>query len=268
MACATASRSRAAIAESDRPRLAREGLAGSAAVDPGQEIAAQVLASLGHELRAPLASLRATLELLTAAHAARDGAAEPALVARLESGIERIERLVENLSTWALADAGRLTLAPRRLAACSVAERALAAVAPMLARSGQRARLVTPSAFGPEVEADPQRLGQALFNLLSNASRHSPPNSTIELSVQRHGATVELRVTDQGPGVPVRRRAGIWARSAAGRPGRGGGLGLGLPLVRMLVELHGGSVGFDSPPGQGASFWIRLPASEAQGVTA
>src|SRR5207248_5465034 len=99
-------------------------------------------------------------------------------------------------------------------------------------------------------------------NLLSNASRHSPPNTTVELAVQRRGATIELRVTDQGPGVPASERARIWARRAGGRATRSGGLGLGLPLVRTLVELHGGTVGLDSPPGQGASFWVRLPASE------
>src|SRR5437762_178274 len=104
MAWATVARSGAAIAPSHEARRARQPRAGSAEVEPGSAMAAQVLASLGHELRAPLASLRATLELLAEDQSAQMGtgapAVEAALVARLESGLEGLERLVDNLSTW------------------------------------------------------------------------------------------------------------------------------------------------------------------------
>jgi signal transduction histidine kinase len=227
---------------------------------PTEQPTAEMLASLGHELRTPLASLRATLDLLGADHTAPVSPVdEAALVARLQEELERLERLVENLSTLALVDAGRLSIAPRRVVAVAIAERALSLVAPTLERSGQRARLIAPVP-GLEVQADPQRLTQALENLLTNASHSSPHGATIELVVERRGTAVELRVTDQGPGVPARRRARIWSRRHDGQsPGAGG---LGLPLVRTLVELQGGTVGLDSSAG-GASFWMRLPGVRA-----
>jgi len=214
-----------------------------------------VLAALGHELRAPLASLRATLELL-----AEESAAEP-LVARLEGGLGWLEGLVDNLGTWAQLEAGRLGLTLRPVTASSVAERALALVVPMLERKGQRARLTCPRA-GLEVNADPQRLGQVLVNLLTNASRYSPPGSSIDLTITAAGSTVELRVTDDGPGIPRREQRRIFERHQRGARARrtdGAGLGLGLHIVRTLVGLHNGTVGVDSRPGQGASFWVRLP---------
>jgi signal transduction histidine kinase len=216
--------------------------------------AADVLAALGHELRAPLASLRATLELLS-----EETTAGP-LLARLEGGLGWLEGLVDNLGTWAQLETGRLPLTLRLVTAASVAERALALVAPMLERKGQRAILTCPRP-GLEVSADPQRLGQVLVNLLTNASRYSPTGGSVELSIGVVGPVVELRVTDDGPGIPRREQARIFERYQRGAGARrtAGGLGLGLHIVRTLVGLHKGTVGVDSKPGHGASFWVRLP---------
>jgi two-component system OmpR family sensor kinase len=219
--------------------------------------AADVLAALGHELRTPLASLRATLELL-----AEESASRP-LVARLESGLGWLEGLVDNLGTWALLEAGRLPVARRPVEATTVAERALALVAPLLERRGQRAELIC-SRPGLALDADPQYLGQVLINLLTNAVRYSPPGGLIELSISSVGSSVELRVTDQGPGIPQRERTRIfipYARGARARRTGGPGLGLGLYIVSTLVAMHEGTVGLDSEPGRGASFWVRLPSA-------
>ena len=124
-----------------------------------------MLATLGHELRTPLASLRATVELLSQTEAPSD------LVARLESGLGWLESLVDNLGTWALLEAGRLPVAPRPVEAATVAERALALVAPLLERRGQRAELIC-ARPGLLLDGDPQYLGQVLVNLLTNAVRY------------------------------------------------------------------------------------------------
>jgi signal transduction histidine kinase len=220
-------------------------------------VAADVLAALGHELRAPLASLRATLELLT------EESATDSLVARLESGLGWLEGLVDNLGTWALLEAGRLPVSPRAVGAESVAERALSLVAPLLERKGQRVELICPRP-GLMVDADPQYLGQILINLLTNSVRYSPAGGLIQLSITAVGSVVELRVTDEGPGIPRRERARIfspYARGARARRAGGPGLGLGLHIVRTLVAMHEGTVGVDSEPGHGASFWVRLPGA-------
>jgi signal transduction histidine kinase len=226
---------------------------------PTGPVAADVLAALGHELRAPLASLRATLELLS------EEVATGPLVARLESGLGWLEGLVDNLGTWALLEAGRLPVSRREIGAVSVAERALSLVAPLLERRGQRVELIC-SHPGLMVDGDPQRLGQVLINLLTNACRYSPSGGLIKVAIGQVGSTVELRVSDEGPGIPRRERARIfspYARGARARRAGGPGLGLGLHIVRTLVAMHEGAVGVDSEPGQGASFWVRLPAASA-----
>jgi two-component system, OmpR family, sensor histidine kinase BaeS len=218
-----------------------------------------VLAAIGHELRAPLASMRATLELLA------EESASGSLVARLESGLGWLEGMVDNLGTWALLEAGRLSVARRPVDAAAVAERAIALVAPLLERRGQRAELKCADP-GPVLDADPQHVGQILVNLLTNAIRYSPAGGLIELSIATAGTSVELRVTDQGPGIPRRERERIfnaYARGARARRAGGPGLGLGLHIVRTLVAVHEGTVGVDSEPGRGASFWVRLPGSAA-----
>jgi signal transduction histidine kinase len=214
-----------------------------------------VLAALGHELRAPLASLRMTLDLLA------EESPNALLVARLESGLGWLEGLVDNLGTWALLEAGRLSVARRPVDAAAVAERALALVAPLLERRGQRAELICPRP-GLALDGDPHYLGQVLVNLLTNAIRYGRPGGLIELSISAVGACVELRVTDEGPGIPPREQArifGPYARGARARRAGGPGLGLGLHIVRTLVAMHEGTVGVDSEPGRGASFWVRLP---------
>jgi len=225
--------------------------------------ATEVLATLGHELRTPLATLRATLELLADLPAAGAEAERRALLPRLERSLGWLERLVENLTTAALAQSGHLPLrrAPVRLDRCL--EGAVSLLRPLLERRGQAVALRCASP-GPWVAADPVGLGQVLVNLLSNASAYSPPGAEITVAVAAAAGAVEVRVHDRGPGVPRCEQGRIfrpYARGRAARASGAGGVGLGLHIVQTLVHLHGGTVGVRSAPGQGACFWFRLPTT-------
>lgn len=224
-------------------------------------LAPDQLAVLAHELRTPLATMHATVELLTDFPTLTcDDAAR--LLNRLNRGLAWLETLVENLATWAADTNGYVPLqrAPVSLRDCI--DLAVALVQPFLDRKHQRLDLCAPLP-GPRVCADLNRLAQVLVNLLSNASTYSPWEEVIDLAVSASPDWVHIRVTDRGPGVPVEEQQHIFTRFGRGSTvaeRRSGGLGLGLYIVKTLVELHGGQVGVDSTPGHGASFWFSLPA--------
>jgi signal transduction histidine kinase len=220
----------------------------------------ELLAILAHELRAPLAVIRATVELLDEPPEP-DGPTAAELAERLARSVGWLEGLVENLTLWALIEDGQLPLTTRLLPIGTVVDDAVALVAPLLERKGQRVR-VECDGPGPVVAADRQRLGRALVNLLANGAAYGPPGEEIVVGVRTGPGWAEVRVVDHGPGVPPGERRRIWQRYARGRAARAGGapgLGLGLHVVRELVLRHGGQVGVGQGSTGGAAFWIRLP---------
>jgi len=230
---------------------------------PGDGAPVDVLATLGHELRTPLATLRATLELLADLPAVGADAETRALFPRLERSVQWLERLVDNLTTAALAQSGHLPLRRAPLALDAALSGAVGLLQPLLERREQRVLVRCPSP-APWVAADPVWLGQVLVNLLANASAYGPVGGRITIGVSAASDRVEVRIRDQGPGIPRCEQSRIfrpYARGRAGREGPVGGLGLGLHVVRTLVHLHGGTVGVRSAPGQGAVFWFRLPVA-------
>jgi signal transduction histidine kinase len=116
------------------------------------------------------------------------------------------------------------------------------------------------------VSADPQRLTQALVQLVSNAVRHTAPGGTIGLGSRSDGRQVRIWVRDSGPGVPVEDRERIFDRFRRGRAARGEGSGLGLSIVRAIAEAHAGTVAVESEPGGGARFVLTLPQPDVSGT--
>jgi signal transduction histidine kinase len=218
----------------------------------------ELVAVLGHELRAPLAALRVTVEVL---------GGEPELgaagdhVRRLERSVGWLEGLVENLTLWAQMENGDLALETKPTQLRTVVEEAAALVSPVLERRQQRVRVICTD-VAPVVAADARRLGRVVINLLMNASAYSPEGQDIEAHVGTKAGWAEIRIVDRGPGVPPSERERIWERYTRGRAAKKGntpGMGLGLHLVREIVHLHGGTVGIDTVRGGGAAFWVRLP---------
>jgi signal transduction histidine kinase len=156
------------------------------------------------------------------------------------------------------AGTGRLALdlAPVDLGA--VAAAAAAAVEAVVRERGHRLTVRVAPDAGP-IRGDPVRLGQVLVNLLTNAARYTDPGGEISLTAGREGPAVVVRVRDTGVGIPAHLLRRVLDGSAPADPSRGG-LGIGLRLVRRLVELHGGTVGVTSGgPGAGSEFVVTLP---------
>jgi len=113
-----------------------------------------------------------------------------------------------------------------------------------------------------EIDADAVRLSQALSNLLDNALKYTPPGGRVSLATATEPGAVVVRVSDTGPGVPAAEREAVWRRLDRGDASRSQrGLGLGLNLVKAIVEAHGGTVAVDDAPEGGARFTVRLPAA-------
>ncbi|MFN8163723.1 MAG: HAMP domain-containing sensor histidine kinase [Solirubrobacterales bacterium] len=214
------------------------------------------VADASHELRTPLTAIRGQLEVL-----ARQPEPDGDEVRRVEGlamrEMERLERLVDDLLALAsLEEAGPLRR--RRLA--------LAPYLRELARSGGSGATVGELPTGT-LSADPERLRQALLNLISNARRHAGPDGRVELSAIASGELLRIRVDDDGPGIPPEERERIFARFHRVQEGRdrgSGGGGLGLPIARSIVESHGGRIWAEDSPLGGARFCVELPGFRAQ----
>jgi two-component system OmpR family sensor kinase len=199
------------------------------------------VADASHELRTPLAILKSELEL-----ALREGRSREELQAALRSAAEETDRLAslaEDLLVLARVEDGRL---PVRLAELDATEE--------LARFGLPAAVPA----GLTVRADPDRLRQALGNLVDNALRHG--GTPVELAAERADGHVELHVRDEGPGFPPAFIDAAFERFTRADPARGrGGAGLGLAIVDVIARAHGGAAGVRNRPTGGADVWISLP---------
>ncbi|WP_164155765.1 sensor histidine kinase [Sandarakinorhabdus rubra] len=215
-------------------------------------------ADVAHELKNPLASLRSAVDVL-------DRVEQPELRAQLmgviRDDVARIDRLITDI-----ADASRLDAELSRTGFQAVDIAALAdglvtaygIAAPLRGVTVARAGLAAPVL----IEGDASRLAQVLRNLIDNAISFSPDGGTVTLGIGRAGDMVELRVADQGPGVPAANRGDIFRRFYSERPAAedfGRHSGLGLSIAAAIVAAHGGQIRVEDAPGGGALFVVALP---------
>ncbi|HLZ31481.1 MAG TPA: HAMP domain-containing sensor histidine kinase [Chloroflexota bacterium] len=230
---------------------------------PGRDT--HLLATVAHELRNPLASLRMSLDLLVNDFDDLEPEAALRLLHRAQRSARWLQGLTENLTSSACVEAGRLDVrtAPVELPECI--EEAILLVRGLLDERGQHVR-VTCSAPATLAVADRARVIQILANLLTNASRYSVTGDEIELHLSMVGHQLRLRVTDHGPGISPEDQQRIFGAWVRGEGSGGGGLGLGLSIVQSLIERQGGRVGVESTLGHGATFWFTLPAAVDPGA--
>ncbi len=220
-----------------------------------------VLANISHEFKTPLAAQLASIELLRDSLEAGDGVGSRQLVTALARGTLRLTRLVDNLLESVRIEAGQDALRLRPVAVDQVVEEAVELTAPLLEQRGQRLAVELPFPL-PRVQADPPRLVQVFVNLLANANKFAPAESTVRIGGEATDGTVTLWVEDEGPGVPAPDEGSIFDRfyRAAGGEPEQTGLGLGLWIVKSIVERHGGRVAAASGgrEGRGARLCVTL----------
>ncbi len=224
-----------------------------------------MIADIAHELRTPLTILQGHIDAMEDGVLPLDGDS----LQTLTKQTQLLSRLVQDLRTLSLADAGRLSLERRPTNLTEIVRACSAAFAGSARAKEVTIRLELPGAL--HVYADPDRLSQVLGNLLSNALRHTPPGGEVVLRLEartggRNGAaSTVLTVADSGPGLSEDALARIFNRFYRADLSRGratGGSGLGLAIVRALVELHGGQVSASNQDAGGAVFRVALPLEQ------
>jgi PAS domain S-box-containing protein len=253
---------RAALAV-DNARLLREATEADRRKD-------EFLAVLGHELRNPLAPVRSSLHILRTRWGDDPKAMQQ--IAMMERQVTHMVRLVDDLLDVSRIARGKLELRKQPVDLAALVARSVEQVRPFLDERQHRLGLAVTG--GPlRLEADPARLEQVLSNLLHNAGKYTPPGGRIRLTVGREDDFAVLRVQDNGIGIRREMLPRIFEMFIQADRVPGGlseGLGLGLTLVRSLVEMHGGMVSVSSQgPGRGSEFIVHLPlAQEIEETTA
>jgi signal transduction histidine kinase len=222
----------------------------------------EFLATLAHELRNPLAPLRNAIFLLKDA---QDAGRVQALREMMERQVDQMVRLVDDLLDVSRITQGKITLRRERVDMARVVSSALETAAPAVKKAGCTARAALPDQAAV-VNGDPVRLTQVLSNLINNAAKFSERGSTIDIASTVEEGHVVISVTDHGIGIAPGKLEEIFEMFTQldGSLERSkSGLGLGLPLARRLVELHGGTLQAASAgEGRGSVFTARLPLEE------
>lgn len=235
-------------------KLAEEALEGA---DRRKDV---FLATLAHELRNPLAPIRTGLTVLEMAPSADVATRTRAVMARQ---LEHMVRLIDDLLDISRININKIELDRQRLDLRHILDTAIEGCRPAI-DAGEHQLTVSYPATPIRLEADATRLAQIIGNLLGNAARYTPTGGRIEVSVQMEGPVVAISVRDNGEGIAPESMPVLFELfSQVGKPPESspGGLGIGLALVKRLVEMHGGTVTAQSPGlSRGSTFTVRLPA--------
>ena len=220
----------------------------------------EFLALLAHELRGPLAPLRSTLEIIKRTGDTGNGVDET--VDTMDRQLGQLVRLVDDLLDVSRITHNKLALSKERVDLARIIGHAVEASLPLAESLGHQLKVTLPS--GPiYLEADPARLAQVFGNLLNNACKYTPPGGRISVTAEQAGSEVLVKVNDTGVGIPSDRLTSVFemfTQIEQSGEGSRGGLGLGLTLVKRLVEMHDGSVSAHSEGhGTGSEFVVRLP---------
>ncbi|HEU4532870.1 MAG TPA: ATP-binding protein, partial [Polyangiaceae bacterium] len=251
-------------AEAERDRLFALERAARAQAEEASRLKDDFLATVSHELRTPLNAILGWVQML------RAGGLPPERADRALETVERNARaqaqLIEDLLDVSRILAGKLRLEIAPVEVGAVVAQAVETVRPAAEAKGIRLHALLDSEG--TVMGDAARLQQVVWNLLSNAVKFTPKGGRVQALVERRDSSVEITIVDTGRGIDAAFLPHVFERfrqAEGGATRAHGGLGLGLSIVRQIVEMHGGTVAaFSAGEGRGASFTVRLPVSAAQ----
>jgi signal transduction histidine kinase len=232
--------------------------------EPGDRSKDELLAVLAHELRTPLSAILAWTRMLI------KGGLDPDTYARAVDSIDRNARLqarlLDDILEWSRIMRGKIQLKKQPVDLPAIIQSAIETLRP--AADARGIRFVMEGLSHPEhIDGDSDRLREVIWNLLSNAIKFSFENGEVKIRLERKGPYADISVIDSGPGIDIKFLPHVFERFRQADTGINratGGLGLGLAIVRQLVELHGGSVSAANlKSGRGAVFTIRIPAAAA-----
>lgn len=218
----------------------------------------ELIGNVAHELRTPLATIKGSMEGLI------DGVlpAEALTFQHIYREADRLERLVADLQELSRVEAGVIALQRRRVAVGDLMAATAARLGRQFEEKGVTLRTDLPADL-PPVQADEDRIGQVLLNLVGNALQYTPAGGEVSITARRQGAEIRIAVADSGVGIAAEHLPLLFTRFYRVDKSRsrvGGGSGIGLTIARHLIEAHGGRIWAESPgPGQGSTFTFTLP---------
>jgi signal transduction histidine kinase len=216
--------------------------------------------TVSHELRTPVTVVKGFAEMLTAQRNSLNARQYEAAEVIAESSAQ-LQKMINDLLDLARSDAGKLRIEPKPTPVRPLAQRVGRQMRPHFDEKNQRFAVNVEKDL-PDVEADADRIGQVLANLLTNANKYAQEGAEVKLAATRVGDEVEFAVSDNGPGLGEEELDHVFDRfwrAQSGETQEVGGTGLGLAIAKSLVELHGGAISANSTPGQGATFRFVLP---------
>jgi len=231
----------------------------AASLQRSEQLRRNMIADIAHELRNPLAIIQGNLEAMM-------DKVVPATAENLTSVHEEtllLNRLVNDLRELALAEAGELKLVKRVTNLADLIRSIMSSVQAQLEEQGINLVTEIPEEL-PQVEIDPDRIGQVLLNLLDNARRHTPKGGKITVTAVEVDSQIQVSVSDSGPGIAPKDLPYIFDRFWRGEGAlrKDGGTGLGLAIAKQLVETHGGRIWAESQLNQGTTFTFTLPKAK------
>src|SRR6267154_2905688 len=231
-------------------------------LERGSKFKDQFLSTMSHELRTPLNAVLGFSELLTEERYGTLNERQQRYVKHIHTGGNHLLTLINDILDLSKIEAGRLQLRFENVSVAASFAEVIDTMRPLADKKSQT--LLQQAPPGLSVRADPTRFKQVLMNLIGNAIKFTPEGGEIRLTASQVDQAVRLEVRDSGPGIPVKEQQRIF--EAFYRLGetdkKTEGTGLGLAITRRLVELHGGSLGLESQPGSGSSFYFTVPCAE------
>jgi hypothetical protein len=221
----------------------------------------QFLSILSHELRTPLNAVLGFASVLDDEVAGPLTQEQHRYLGRILNGTEILLSLINDLLDMSRIQAGKFTLSPECVHVAEVTHGTLVHLT-ALARLKDQALMLDIEDNLPTIEADEQRIGQVILNLVGNAIKFTPKGGRIDVSIRRQGDQLRFEVTDNGIGIRAQDQARLFqpfSQVDGSSTREKGGTGLGLSIAKALVEAHGGQIGVVSEPGKGSTFWFTLP---------
>jgi len=222
------------------------------------ELKNDLVATVAHEFRTPLTSLRMAIHILLEGTVGAVGEKQADLLQAAREDCERLQDIVDDLLDLSRIQAGKVEVQPAAISAKSLVDGALASRSASASLAKVRLLAEVGEPVLP-VMADAERIALVLDNLIGNALRHSPAGTEVTVRASPDRDRVRFEVEDRGEGIPPEYRHRIFEKFFRVPGTKGEGIGLGLYLAREIVLAHGGEMGVDSDPGKGSRFWFTLP---------
>jgi NtrC-family two-component system sensor histidine kinase KinB len=227
------------------------------------ELRNDLVATVAHEFRTPLTSLRMALHMVLDQVAGPLGDKQAELLYTARADCERLQSIVDDLLDMTKMRAGRVEVEMVPISSKTLVDAALDEQQGQAQAAGVRLTEQFDEPVLP-VQADPERISLVLANLISNAIRHSPAGSTVTVGVKPSDLSVRFEISDEGPGIAREFQERVFEKFFRIPGTRGEGIGLGLYISREIVHAHGGEMGLQSEVGDGSRFWFTLPVAAAR----